>query len=127
MSNPRFLSAASTLSLFVGVVLVLGSGITILQATVAGPGMRLFESPVNEEQSLLLPAHGSAIVERPIGAQATTQLFIGMLLIILGFLFYALMRIREAHAPLKPASDERPVPIRTRRRRPAIFWMEIRI
>lgn len=100
----------------------------MLEASLTSPGSTVLEKPVKTAESMLMPSHGTAIAAQPLLEQAATQMFLGMLLIILGLLFYTLRRLHEPPSRLSATKDERPVPVRVRRRnRPSLFWMEIRI
>lgn len=118
MSN-TYLRAASALSLVLGIVLTLGNSVTILQANLSGQG------------STVLPFHGAALPVDPLHAQAQMQLFIGMLLIILGFLFYALSSVRHPEHSVRvravPSRRAEAEATRMKRRRLGYYWVEIKI
>ena len=120
----RLLRAGSATSLLLGIFLVLRSSVMILQATLTGPGATVLEKA----------PHGAALATTPVVTQAQGELFLGMLLIILGFLFYTLARIRQGarrvpvhSAPAGKKRKEQFEAINMKRRGPAYFWMEIRI
>lgn len=129
MSNTH-LRIVGVFLLQLGVALVLVNGITIVQANLTGQGSTLSGSPA--PHAVMTPVHSAApAAPAVIVHQAQTELFIGMILIIVGFLFYMLAHIRETTGkvrvkavPSKRAADEA---ARMKRRGPKFFWMEIRI
>lgn len=126
MSNIH-LRAASVLSLLLGIVFLFGSGLTLLQAQLSGHGSTLIEQPTIHDASL----HGAAIPAISALAQAQVQLFLGMLLMMLGFLLYMLAHVRETSQNVRvkavPRSRADIEAIRMKRRGPTFFWMEIKI
>jgi len=139
MSNTH-LRAASVFSLLLGIVMVLGNSATILQgkltgygptpqSSLSGVGSTVLDRP-EVQGEMLLPFHGAALPKEPLIAEATTQLLIGMMLMLLGFLLYSLAlirgkQVRKGHVHV--IREEVEVPIRIKRRKPAFYWMEIRI
>lgn len=127
MSNTH-IRAASVLSLLLGIVLVVGNSVTILQAKLTGQGSTVLDRP--DQPQMLLPGHSAALPPVSLLAQAHTQLLIGMLLILAGFLFYAIVRVRENGQRTVHISSVPRIPARAtrlKRRGPTYYWMEIRI
>lgn len=128
--SKRVLQTAAAFSLLLGIVLVLGSGTPLLiQANLTGQGSTILMQP-QEAPILLTPAHGAALPQVAPLAQAHAQLLIGMLLILLGFLFHVLLRLRGADRNSVRIRSVPHTPVHTtrlRRRGPTYYWMEIRI
>ena len=118
MSNTHFLKNAAVSALMLGMVIVLGTSGTILQGKLSG-------------QEMLLPAHNAAPAAVPLLAEAKSQLLIGMMLMLLGFLLYSLMHVRtkngERRVRVHAVKRSFDVPLRVQRRKPGYYWMEIRI
>lgn len=124
MTNTRiraFLHSATVLSLAIGLTMTAESGVDFAHATVSGVGTLVVETAKHAAASELMfePAPFVQAYEK---AHAAEHMTLGIMLIVLGFFFHALLRAR----------DERPVhitvkPSKKRRKQVAWFWMEIRV
>ncbi len=119
MSNTHFLKNAAVSALTLGIVMVLGTSGDILVGKLSNPEM-------------LLPAHSAAPAALPLMAQAKSQLLIGMMLMLLGFLLYSFAHVRinrngERKVRVHAVKRTFDVPVQVKRRKPGYYWMEIRI
>ncbi len=127
--NTVFLKSASILSLALGVTLMISGSIsTVLEANLTGVGSTVIER--SAQPVLFLPGHASApIAAAPIISEGTGELLAGMIFFIIGLLLYSLLQMhkteRRVHITSIPSQNA--VPLRTKRKGQAFYWMEIRI
>ena len=124
-----FLKTSSILSLALGVTLIIsGSVTTILEANLTGIGSTVIERKA--QPVLFLPGHASApIVAAPIISEGTGELLAGMIFMIIGLMLYSMIQMHknERRVPVTSVPSRNAVPLRSKRKGQAFYWMEIRI
>ncbi|OGJ56460.1 hypothetical protein A3D88_03730 [Candidatus Peribacteria bacterium RIFCSPHIGHO2_02_FULL_52_16] len=105
--------------LVAGILMLTSASHTVIFARSSGQGSSVIESISGEAKLIAAEGHSAALPEKPIKS-AARDLAIGSILVFIGFLFHALLVIR----------NERPVPVRAGVRQPKIhirqlYWMEI--
>lgn len=123
-----FLKAASILSLALGITLMISGSVTVLEASLTGVGSSVIERPA--QPVLLLPGHASApIAAAPMVTEGTGELLAGMIFMIIGLLLYSLLQMQknERRVHITSVPPQNAVPLRTKRKGQAFYWMEMRI
>lgn len=117
----RFLHTATALSLALGLTMTAEHGVHFAQAAATGMGTLVMETAKHAAAGNLViePAPFIQAYEK---AYAAEHMALGIMLIVLGFFFHALLRAR----------DERPVhitvkPGKKKRKQIAWYWMEVRV
>jgi len=105
--------------LVAGILMLTSASQTALFAQSSGQGSTVIESISSEAGLIAAEGHSAALPEKPMKS-AAQDLAIGSILVFIGFLFHALLVIR----------NERPVPVRAVAKKPRIrirelYWMEI--
>lgn len=101
-----------------GIVVLAGASQEVLFAQGTDQGSTVIQETTRLEQ--LLPGTHSAGVPAPTQKSAARELAIGSLLILVGFLFHALLTLRTEHPVRVVAGKKKP-----RIRIQEIYWMEI--
>src|SRR5690349_14471645 len=122
MSNKHLLKHAAIHCLLTGIILAFGNEISFVQANLTAPGSTVIDhqTPTNDTATLKpSPFHGAAPIDT--GAKelsAATEIAVGILLILLGFLLHSYLKVNSDERPVRITAVEsrRTVPLRTSRK-----------